>query len=77
VIVYPILAEIPDVVLNLSVVPDGGFTRPTVTRSVVVELNPLIENPLASWFNVFCVYSEAFGLVTAWENPEIASNRQK
>jgi len=48
VIVYPILAEIPVVVLNLNVVPDGGFTSPTVTRSVVVGLNPLMENPLAS-----------------------------
>jgi hypothetical protein len=48
VIVYPILAEIPVVVLNLNVVPDGGFTSPTVIRSVVVGLNPLMENPLAS-----------------------------
>jgi elongation factor P len=39
--------ETPLVVENLSVVPEGGLTKPTVINKLVVALNPEIEKPLA------------------------------
>jgi hypothetical protein len=47
VILYPVLAVTPDVVLNRRVVPAGGFTNPTVINSEFDTGNPETENPLA------------------------------
>jgi hypothetical protein len=40
------------VVFNLNVVPEGGFTKPIVIRSVDDGLNPFTEKPLTTWLAV-------------------------
>jgi hypothetical protein len=51
---YPVLAVTPDVVFNRKVVPEGGFTKPIVIRSVDEALNPFSEKPLTIWLVVLC-----------------------
>jgi hypothetical protein len=44
---YPVLAVTPEVVEKFNVVPDGGFTNPTVINNAFPVGNPETEKPEA------------------------------
>jgi hypothetical protein len=67
----------PVVVLMLNVVPAGACGKPIAQSKVAVELNPLKENPLASWLGVLIANDLGSGAVTDCPNPKIVTKDNK